>query len=378
MADDKFFEEQTEASEVKARIVEKFFDTWARIIVNAPSYRGKPLAYVDLYCGPGRYEDGRKSTPLLVLDKAIANPQLKDRLVTLFNDENPTYIAKLTAEVAQINGIQSLKHQPVTTCSTVGPDTTQPIAKHGPIAAFTFIDPFGYAGLTRELIASVTRNWGCDCVFFFNYNRINQALVNEVFEAHMQALFGKETADDLNRLLNEISSSGGPRVPQRREALILDRLTQTIAQVSGPYVLPFMFRKGARTSHSIVYVTKNPTGYNAMKEIMYNESTSNESGIASFGYSDADKDTPYLNMFAFAWEDFKTALCARFAGQTLRMLDIFQQHNVGTSYIARNYKKALNELENEARITASPAAAARRMGAGGRRTFGDTVLVSFP
>jgi len=377
-ADDTFFEEQTEASEVKARIIEKYFDSWARIIVNAQTYRGKPLGYVDLYCGPGRYEDGRKSTPLLILDKALANPQLRDRLVTFFNDENPAYVAKLSAEIAQIPGIQNLKHQPIVTCSPVGPSTIQPIAHHGPIATFTFIDPFGYTGLTRQLIADVTKNWGSDCVFFFNYNRINQALANNVFVKHMQALFGREIADELYGKLNELSSAGGWRVPQQRENLILDRLAYTISQVSGPYVLPFMFRKRVRTSHSIVFVTKHPLGYQVMKDIMYKESTSHDGGIASLGYSDADKNTPYLNMFAFAWEDFKTGLCTKFANQALRMLEIYQRHNVGTPYIARNYKKALNELEIEGRITAFPAAADRPNGAGGRRTFGDPVLVTFP
>ncbi len=377
VADGSFFEEQTEASEVKARIIEKYFDGWARIIVNAPTYTGRPLGYVDLYCGPGRYGDGRKSTPLLVLDKAIANLQLRDRLVTFFNDENPDYVAKLKAEIAQIPGIQNLKHRPVVTCSPVSPSTTQPIAHHGPIATFTFIDPFGYTGLTRQLISDVTKNWGSDCVFFFNYNRINQALVNDAFVKHMQALFGQQIADELYGRLNEISNAGGGRVPQQRESLILDRLAHTISQVSGPYVLPFMFRKGTRTSHSIVFVTKHPLGYQVMKDIMYKESTSHDGGIASLGYSDADKNTPYLNMFAFAWEDFKTALCAKYAGQALRMTDIHRLHNVGTPYIARNYKKALTELEREGRIFALPAAADRPNGAGGR-TFGDKVLVTFP
>jgi len=375
--DDTFFEEQTEASEVKARIIEKYFDSWARIIVNAPTYRDKPLGYVDLYCGPGRYEDGRKSTPLLVLDKARANPQLRDRLVTFFNDENPTFVEKLKVEIAQIPGIENLKYQPIVTCSPVGPGTTQPIAHHGAMATFTFIDPFGYTGLTRQLIADVTKNWGSDCVFFFNYNRINQALVNDAFVKHMQALFGQGVADELYNKLNEISRTATARVPQQRENLILDRLAYTISQVSGPYVLPFMFRKGARTSHSIVFVTKHPLGYEVMKDIMYKESTSHDGGIASFGYSDADRNTPYLNMFAFAWEDFKTALCTKFADQTLPMAEIYRRHNVGTPYIARNYKKALSELEAEARITAFPAAADRKMGAGRKRTFGDKVLVTF-
>lgn len=48
------------------------------------------------------------------------------------------------------------------------------------------------------------------------------------------------------------------------------------------------------------------------------------------------------------------------------------------TYIERNYKKALNELETEGRITALPAAADRSKVAGGRRSFGDAVLVTFP
>jgi three-Cys-motif partner protein len=376
-ADEQFFDEQTEASEVKSRIIEKYFDSWARIIVNTPSYTGKLLGYVDLYCGPGRYEDNQKSTPLLVLEKAIASSELRKRLVTLFNDEKPEYTARLEAEIEQLPGMDLLQNRPIVTCSPVGLDATKPIAGYGSIATFTFIDPFGYTGLTRALIAGVTSKWGCDCVFFFNYNRINQALVNDAFVPHMRALFGQETADQLYAELNAISSAGGSRVPHRRQTLILDKLAATIAQVSGPYVLPFMFKKGARTSHSIVFVTKHPRGYEVMKEIMYNESTTHDSGIASFGYSDADAATPYLNTFAFAFEDFKTSLCTKFAGQTLRMQDIYRQHNVGTPYISRNYKKGLNELEVEKRISAEPAFHTRKIQKG-KRTFPDDTIVRFP
>jgi hypothetical protein len=114
-----------------------------------------------------------------------------------------------------------------------------------------------------------------------------------------------------------------------------------------------------------------------MKEIMYNESTSHDSGIASFGYSDADASTPYLNMFAFAFEDFKTDLCNKFGGQTLRMEDIYRRHNVGTPYISRNYKKALNELEVEKRVAAEPAFHTRKIQKG-KRTFPNGTIVRFP
>jgi len=37
------------------------------------------LAYIDLFAGPGRYEDGSASTPLMVLEKAVANPKVSCR-----------------------------------------------------------------------------------------------------------------------------------------------------------------------------------------------------------------------------------------------------------------------------------------------------------
>jgi three-Cys-motif partner protein len=47
------------------------------------------------------------------------------------------------------------------------------------IPSFSFIDPFGYKGLSLNIIKGVIKDWGCDCVFFFNYNRINAGIGNE-------------------------------------------------------------------------------------------------------------------------------------------------------------------------------------------------------
>src|SRR5436190_1804539 len=69
-----FFEEQKEQSQVKTAIVTKYFWAWAKVITSVLA-RGKNdqrIAYVDLFAGPGRYEDGAKSTPLLILEQAIA------------------------------------------------------------------------------------------------------------------------------------------------------------------------------------------------------------------------------------------------------------------------------------------------------------------
>jgi three-Cys-motif partner protein len=53
-----------------------------------------------------------------------------------------------------------------------------------------FVDPFGYKGLSLRLVNAVLKNWGSDCIFFFNYNRINMGVGNDAVLQHMEALFG--------------------------------------------------------------------------------------------------------------------------------------------------------------------------------------------
>ncbi len=50
------FEEQKEQSAIKTEIVTKYFNAWATILVK----HFQKIAYVDLFAGPGIYEDGSK------------------------------------------------------------------------------------------------------------------------------------------------------------------------------------------------------------------------------------------------------------------------------------------------------------------------------
>ena len=77
-----FFDDQKEQSFVKSTIVSKYFWAWAKVTTSVQNKYDSPdkrIAYIDLFAGPGRYEDNTKSTPLLVLEKAIANPQMAER-----------------------------------------------------------------------------------------------------------------------------------------------------------------------------------------------------------------------------------------------------------------------------------------------------------
>ena len=122
MAPKKFFTERTDQSEVKARIVEKYFYAWANVIMPTASSADGKIAYIELYAGPGRYEDGAASTPLLVLEKAIAHPKMSQMLVAHFNDADQNLTETLSNEINKLPGIKSLKCQPQVSCGKVNED----------------------------------------------------------------------------------------------------------------------------------------------------------------------------------------------------------------------------------------------------------------
>lgn len=359
---DGFFSEIADQSEVKARIVSNYFVAWARIIAPRTMLSDGKLAYIDLFAGPGRYEDGSASTPIMILSKAIEIPKLRDGLVSIFNDADENHTATLSSEIAKISGIKTLKYAPDIWVGEIDRAAAEYFKKVRLIPTFSFIDPFGYKGLSSALIRSVIKDWGSDCVFFFNYSRINAGVSNHKVFPHMRALFGGE--ENFEQLRNGLARSQASR-----ERLIMDHLAIAMKEAGAKHVISFRFRKGGRTTHHLVFVTKHPTGYEIMKEVMAAESSNTDQGVPSFEYA------PILagvhKLFETALDNLENELTATFAGQSLSMIAIYHRHNLDTPYVKKNYKEALLNLEKARRISVDrpnrPAG-----------TFGDNVVVTFP
>jgi three-Cys-motif partner protein len=215
MVDNLFFAESREQSQVKARIVSKYFWAWAKVIIPSAKAHSGRIAYIDLFAGPGRYVDGTISTPLMVLERAIEDADMRNMLVTVFNDRDAENTGKLSAAIDSIPGIDTLKYKPKLSTEVVGEQIAKMFAAVKLVPTFFFVDPWGYKGLSLGLINSVIQNWGCDCIFFFNYNRVNMGLNNEIVREHMDVLFGKDRADVLRTALSGLS-------PIERENLILE------------------------------------------------------------------------------------------------------------------------------------------------------------
>lgn len=240
------------------------------------------------------------------------------------------------------------------------------------IPTLFFVDPWGYKGLTLQLINSVLKNWGCDAIIFFNYNRINRGLSNPAVQAHMNALFTEERAARLRQCLDRLP-------PSERELAIVEEIANALTEFGAKYVLPFCFKNdaGNRTSHHLIFATKYFKGYEIMKGIMAGQSSTVDQGVPSFTYNPADRRFPFLFELTRPLDQLEGMLLRDFAGRSLSLRALYEAHSVGKPYLLRNYQDALRKLESEGRITVEPPAE-RRQKRNSVVTLSERVILTFP
>jgi len=363
---DEFFVEGADHSKVKTTIATKYFFPWATII--GRKTRSDKIGYVDLYAGPGRFMDGTKSTPLLILEQAIADLRMRDILVTYFNDGKPAHADSLEASINALPGIETLKYKPKIDKNKVGPGTVSafdiPL-----IPTFAFIDPYGYKGLSLGLVNAVIKDWGCECLFFFNYNRINPGINNPVVAKHMEALFGVERLAALR-----VAIEG--RSPAEREVLVMAALTEALKALGGKYAVPFRFRMedADRTSHYLIFVSKNFLGYEIMRGVMAKASSYAVRGVASFEYNTTP---PLFIADGRSIEALAESLTMDLAGTMMTVRQVFERHSPDKLYVMPNYREALLRLEAVDGVTMVPGAPDRRPYKG-KPSLPEDVLVRFP
>lgn len=372
---DGFFQEQREQSLIKARIVSKYFTAWANVISSTqkryPRHTQK-MAYIDLFAGPGRYDDQSKSTPLLVLETILASPDLTNRMVTLFNDKDMANIESLKTAINEIDGIEKLKYEPSFYNEEVGDEIAKMFQKVNIVPTFFFVDPWGYKGFSLNLVSSIIKDWGCDCVFFFNYNRVNMGVTNDSVRQHMASLFGDAPLDALRK-----ECQGKP--PAEREMIVVQALCDALRNNGSQYVLPFRFKndEGTRTSHHLIFLSKSFRGYDIMKEIMFKESSDNIGGVASFEYNPRSahfKQGSLFDSLSRPLDEMQDMLLQQYSGRTVDFKSLYEEHSVDKPYVKRNYKEVLKTLFNDGRVDAVNA----RTGKQPRKdTFSDEMIITF-
>lgn len=364
--------ESREQSRIKAELIANYLWTWEKARRAAARKRGGTIVYFDMYAGPGRDDEASRAAPLLLLARAIQDAEMRETLVTVFNDADEARTHALRNEINALKGMRKLKHRPLVVRGDYGTELLALFEQYQHLPAFFYIDPFGYKGFSLRLVNRALRTWGCDCAIYLNYGLINMGLGNPDVHEHINALFGRKRADNLRARLERLP-------PDEREAAIVQHIVLAVRQMGSQFVLPFRFKNedGTRTSHHLIFASKHFKSYEIMKEVMAGCSSSASQGVPSFEYSPDVQRQPLLFEMARPLDALEELLLAHFAGRRLAMLDIYERHSVGQPYLKNHYKAALARLEAEGRITVEPPATKRRK-VRGNVTFGDEVVVKFP
>jgi len=362
--EENFFAAPRPASLVKLQIISEYFEAYMNKLA-----RDRVVGYADLFAGPGSYDDGTESTPVVICKKVAGSERLRRFVRLWFNEADPALHSKLRDNIAAVPGIAGLQFEPAVTRIKISTAMATKL-EHG-IPALMFADPCGYKGLSLRLITSALRRPKTDCVFFFNYNRVNMKLDYSIMDESIDEFFEPARAAILRAEVKALN-------PAAREVRVLDAIADAISKVPA-YTIPFRFRTRYRggTSHHLIYASKNVAALAMMKRIMTKASSDIIQGVGSLDFSPSE-DFTREPLFAGLYE-VQRRLLETFRSRTLTLSRIIREEASETKYTDTNYRDALLDLENEGSVIMDPPAQARRFQAGGaKRTLAGTTCIKFP
>ena len=336
---DEFFRIPRTPSEVKSEILNSYFKAWAAILLVALRKRIKvqSLSYIDLFSGPGYYENGDPSTPIKILNSINENQLFNQKIKTFFNDNDPKLAAQLDTNIKRLPYFAELNHRSVVLNKETNKDLLLSFlnSNSSNSPSLTFIDPFGYKGVSAELCKLAVKNWGSDLFMLFNFNRIRSGIRNSTVTHLMKDLFG----DKLETILSSYDSLN----KVQREEFILNQFMSHFTD-KGYKGLQFKveFNDKNATSHYLLFVSKVEIAYFKMKEIMSKYSDYQPDGIPWMAVNNS-KTQDLFSEYSISKLKFELVQNKeKYSGLTVD--DIYRKHSLGTPYIKENYKSVFNEL----------------------------------
>jgi three-Cys-motif partner protein len=305
--EERFFDEPSDASRLKHHIVTDYVVSFTNVLA-----RNRDVGYADLFAGPGVYKNGEKSIPVLITERVVSDERLRRHVRLWFNEGDPALAQQLRKNVFAVPDVGLLAHRPAVTNKVVGANLRD---KQYSIPTLVFADPCGYKGLSLRMIAAALRGFGNDCLFFFNYRRVNMKLSFPVMDESINGFFSDELAADLRQQIASLK-------PRAREDAVLDAIREAIRGAGGiPLGFRFKSSEGGGTSHHLVFASKSPKGANIMKRIMNSCSSQVFDGVGSFEFDPRMPDSSNLLLFS-PITDLADRLLEVFAGQTLTFDDM--------------------------------------------------------
>ncbi|MCD4657715.1 MAG: three-Cys-motif partner protein TcmP [Planctomycetes bacterium] len=377
MSEDFFTEEQKECSKIKTNIVTKYFGAYVWVLKKIAT---NGLNYIDLFCGPGKYENGEESTPIKVINSILQDDWMSQNFHVFFNDMKKDNINSLEKHVKSLEGIERLQFDIEYINDEVDLSTAEIFNKLKLRPSLVFLDPCGYIGISTDLIAAFLKDFACDVIFFFNFNRINMGITNPFAQDNLEIVFGKDEFHEIQSKIRDLRKTKANQ--EEIEKTLLKVMFHAINRKLGKqcYFPRFRFKfehgLGNRTSHHIVLCTKDAIANKIMSDIMNKVSSEVVEDLGSFEYKPkVEKDLFAMQSYDMEIKELKQKLLKVFIGQEMLVEDIYSNYSVSSQvpYPIKFYKEVLKQMEDKGLVTINPSKENRR-----KNTLADDCVVKFP
>ena len=260
----------------KHHILQYYLDEWFPILGSAH----RSLRYIDGFAGPGEYEGGEPGSPFIALRAVERHRQFENfsgegkNIDFLFVEKDPDYYHNLERKIRESSWLSTItikvRHGEFEEIMTRLMDDIPAHAEPMP-PTLAFIDPFGPAGFSMELLERLASFERMDVLINLNYNEFVQWILPDPSK-HVTA----------NRLY------GGPRwkpaidlMGRERSTFLVREYEAALREIGWRGTSFEMINIQNQPAYHLVFGTHSPKGMEAMKRAMRTASPTGE-----FRYTD--------------------------------------------------------------------------------------------
>ena len=246
----------------KHMVLRAYMDAWLPIILS----KFERAMFVDAFAGPGEYENGELSSPVIALN-ALAQHS-SQRMMT--GQMDYVFIEERTDRFVHLKNVidrQRTKGSIPSICRTstyndtfahVLPRLTAPM-KSDRIPTFVMIDPFGISGVGMELIRALMEHPSTEVYVSFMYEYMNRFKGHPNFEPHLDDLFG---CADWQQGIDMPESKA-------RKDFFYELYRKQLKLSGAQHVLNFELYEGNQLKYALFFATQSDQGCDKMKQAMW-------------------------------------------------------------------------------------------------------------
>lgn len=314
----------------KHLILRKYLDAWLPIITR---YNQRVL-YIDGFAGPSEYSKGEDGSPIIALKSIIEHKfKIQSEIKMVFIEEDTKRFKHLISKINTLKIPKNIKIVPINDKFT---NILSSILKfledqqRNLAPSFVFIDPFGFSGISFNIIKKIMSYKKCEVFITFMYEEINRFIANKKIWNCLDDTFGTDTWRKIINVYN----------PEERKIKLFSLYKdQLISEAKITYINAFtMLNKSNKPDYFLFFGTNNIKGLSAMKRAMWKADPSGSFRFSDFSYNPGQG---FLIEPKPDYELLKKIILDKFKGKTISLGELEVFVLTKTPFLETHYKKQI-------------------------------------